>query len=78
MRLALITEVIYKSGSILNDILLGVDLTVDHTKRISLESVLAVITHGIHVRSEVILQYLVISSTALGAADRIDMQSDML
>ena len=75
---AVIAKVIDESGCILNDILAAVDLAVDHAQRILLESCLAVLTHSAYVRSEIIFQELVILAAAVGTADRVDMECDVL
>ena len=64
MRLAIIAEIINKSGRRLYYLLFAVDLAIDHSERILLKSCLAVLTHSTYVRSEMILEYLVILAPA--------------
>ena len=78
MSLAVIAKVIDESRRILNDVLAAVDLAVDHSQRVLLESCLAVLTHCSDVRSEIILQKCVVFFAACGAADRIDVERDVL
>ena len=64
VSLAVITKVIDESRCILDDVLAAVDLAVDHSQRVLFESCLAVLTHSTYVRSEMILEYLVILAPA--------------
>ena len=78
MRLAVIAEIVDEAGCALYDLFLAVDLAVDHAQGVLLEPRLAVLAHAADVRSEVILQYLVVLAPARGAPDRIDVQRDVL
>ena len=78
MSLAVIAKVVDESRRILNDILAAIDLAVDHTQRVLLEPCLAVLTHSRYVRSEIVFEQFVILTAAVGAADGIDVECDVL
>ena len=78
MSPAVLAEVVDEPGSVLDHVLLTVDLTVDHTEGVLLEPVLTVLAHGGNMGSEVLLQQFVISASAVGASDGIDPEGDLL
>ena len=78
MRLTVIAQIIDETRGIGRDRAALFLLTVDHTKRILLETGLAVLAHLRKMRTEIILQYLIIGRAACRAPDAVDTKLGLL
>ena len=75
---ALVAQVVEYRRSALRDLVIVRHLAVEQAHRVAPEPVLAVVAQLVLISAEVFGQSLVIIRPALGAADRVDLKSDVL